>query len=219
MLYLVATPIGNLEDITYRAVKTLGEVDCILAEDTRKTGQLLKHYDIQKKMFSFFEHNEKQKIPQIIDRLLKGEKIALVSSAGMPTISDPGYKLVRQCREQNISVTAVPGPSSVINAVSLSGLPHEKFVFLGYVPRKSSEFKRFLETALTWDLALVFFDSPHRIIKSLKLLRESCPERPITVAREMTKKFEEIVEGSLDQTIERFSIKPPKGEIVLVVGK
>ncbi|MDD5069839.1 MAG: 16S rRNA (cytidine(1402)-2'-O)-methyltransferase [Candidatus Omnitrophica bacterium] len=219
MLYLVATPIGNLEDITYRAVKTLGEVDCILAEDTRKTGQLLKHYDIQKKMFSFFEHNEKQKIPQIIDRLLKGEKIALVSSAGMPTISDPGYKLVRQCREQNISVTAVPGPSSVINAVSLSGLPHEKFVFLGYVPRKSSEFKRFLETALTWDLTLVFFDSPHRIIKSLKLLRESCPERPITVAREMTKKFEEIVEGSLDQTIERFSIKPPKGEIVLVVGK
>ncbi|MBU2473217.1 MAG: 16S rRNA (cytidine(1402)-2'-O)-methyltransferase [Candidatus Omnitrophica bacterium] len=217
MLYLVATPIGNLEDITLRAVRILGEVDLILCEDTRKTGLLLQHFNIKKPLISFFEHNELRKIPQVVEGLKKEQNIALVSSAGTPTISDPGYKLIRECRKQNLPVTSLPGASSLINAIALTSLPHEKFVFLGYLPRKKSACQRLLEEVKGWDVTVVFLESPYRLIKSLGIIREVFGNRKVAVAREMTKKFEEIREASPGDLLAYFSSKPPKGEMVVII--
>jgi len=217
MLYIVATPIGNLEDITIRAVRILGEVELILAEDTRKTGMLLKRLNIKKDLVSLYEHNEVRKIPLIVEELKKGRNIAMVSSAGTPTISDPGYKLIRTCREEGIPVTSLPGPSSIINCLALSSISHDKFVFLGYMPRKKSGQKKLLEETKEWGINLVFFESPHRIVKSLGLIKEVLGEVRVVIGREMTKKFEEILEIGVSQAIEHFSKKEPKGEFVLVV--
>ena len=217
MLYIVATPIGNLEDITLRASRILGEVDTVLAEDTRRTGLLLKRLNIKKDLVSFYEHNEIKKIPLVIEELKKGKDIALVSSAGTPTISDPGYKLIKTCREENIPVTSLPGPSSIINCLALSSIPHDRFVFLGYMPRKTSAQKKLLEKAKEWDLALVFFESPYRILKSLGLVKEILGKVQVVIAREMTKKFEEILEVDIDEAISHFSKKEPRGEFVIAI--
>ena len=218
MLYIVATPIGNLEDITLRASRILGEVELILAEDTRKTGLLLKRLNIKKNLVSFYEHNEIRKIPLVIEGLKKGKNIALVSSAGTPTISDPGYKLIKACREERIPVTSLPGPNSIINCLALSSIPHDKFAFLGYMPRKKSAQKKLLEKVREWDLALVFFESPYRILKSLKLIKEVLGEVQVVIAREMTKKFEEALEVEVDEAIDHFSKKEPKGEFVIAIN-
>jgi len=217
MLYIVATPIGNLEDITLRASRILGEVDLVLAEDTRKTGLLLNRLNIKKGLVSFYEHNETRKIPLVIEELKKGKNIALVSNAGTPTISDPGYKLIKVCREEGIPVTSLPGPSSIINCLALSSIPHDKFVFLGYMPRKRSAQKKLLEKTRGWSFTLVFFESPYRILKSLKLIKEVLGEVQVVIAREMTKKFEEVLEVGVDEAIDHFSKKEPKGEFVIAI--
>lgn len=218
MLYIVATPIGNLEDITFRAVRILKEVDLILAEDTRKTGLLLKRLDIKKKMVSFFEHSEVKKIPWLVEELSDGKNIALVSSAGTPTISDPGYRLVRECRRLNLTVTSLPGASSVINALALSSIPHEKFIFLGYIPKKATQCKKLLNNVKDWGLTVVFFESPYRLINSLERIKEIFGNRKVAVMREMTKKFEEVKESEIEEVLLHFSNKKPKGEMVLVIS-
>ena len=217
MLYILATPIGNLEDITLRALRILGEVGLVLAEDTRKTGLLLKRLNLKKDLVSFYEHNEIRKIPLVIEELKKGRDIALVSSAGTPTISDPGYKLIKACREEGIPVTSLPGPNSIINCLALSSIPHDKFAFLGYMPRKASAQKKLLEKTKEWGLALVFFESPYRVLKSLKLIKEVLGGVRVVVGREMTKKFEEVLEAEVDRAIDHFSEKEPKGEFVIVI--
>ena len=217
MLYVIATPIGNLEDITIRAIRILGEVDLVLAEDTRKTGLLLKRLGIKKNLISLYEHNELRKIPQIIEQLKQGKNIALVSSAGTPTISDPGYKLIKACRQEHLSITSLPGPSSIINCLALTSLPHDKFVFLGYLPRKPSARRKLFKKVKEWDLALVFFESPHRVLASLKAIAGILGPRRIVIGREMTKKFEEVLELEVEEAINHFSQKPPRGEFVLIV--
>ena len=217
MLYIVATPIGNLGDITLRAIQILSEVDFVLAEDTRKTGLLLKRLGIKKRVISFFEHNEERKTSWVIDELRKEKAIALVSNAGTPTISDPGYKLIRECKKNNLAVTSLPGPSSITNALCLSSLGHERFAFLGYLPRKKGARKKLIEKVKSWDLVLVFFESPYRLTKSMEDLQDILGNRQITVAREMSKKFEELVEGSLEEVILRFNQKKPQGEAVLLI--
>lgn len=218
MLYLVATPIGNLEDITFRAVRIIKEVDFVLCEDTRKTGFLLKHLGIKKKLVSFFEHNEVKKIPWVVEELNNGKNVALVSSAGTPTISDPGYRLVRECRKLSLEVTSLPGASSVVNALSLTSIPHEKFVFLGYVPRKASQCKNLFNQVKEWGLSVVFLESPYRLVKSLGVIKEVFGGRKVAVFREMTKKFEEVKEADSEELLVYFSNKKPKGELVLVVS-
>ncbi|MBU1121927.1 MAG: 16S rRNA (cytidine(1402)-2'-O)-methyltransferase [Candidatus Omnitrophota bacterium] len=218
MLYIVATPIGNLEDITLRALRVFKESDLILAEDTRKTAMLLKHFGINKKLESFYDHNEKRKIPFIIEQLKIDKTITLVSSAGTPTVSDPGYKLVRACRGQQIPVTSVPGACSIINGIALSSLPHDKFIFVGYLPRKTGEKKRLLEKIRELAAAIVFLESPFRIVKSLKEIQQILGNRKVTVAREMTKKFEEVFEGDSSAVVEHFEKKKIKGEFTVVVG-
>jgi len=202
MLYIVATPIGNSEDVTLRALRALGEVDLILAEDTRKTGLILKKWGATNKLVSFYEHNEARKTPGI--------------NAGTPTLSDPGYSLVRECRKEGIPVTSLPGPSSITNALALTSLGHEKFAFLGYMPRKPNERKKLLEKVKNWDIAIVFFESPFRLLKSLNDLKQVLGNRRIAIAREMTKKFEEILELNLEQAIKYFENKKPKGEFTII---
>ena len=217
MLYIVATPIGNLEDITLRASRILSEVELVLAEDTRKTGLLLQRLNIKKDLVSFYEHNEIRKIPLVIEKLKEGRDIALVSSAGTPTISDPGYKLINTCRKEGISITSLPGPSSIINCLALSSIPHDKFAFLGYMPRKASAQRKLLEKAKEWGLTLVFFESPYRVLKSLGLIKEVLGKVRVVIAREMTKKFEEVYEAEVEEVIEHFSKKEPKGEFVIAI--
>lgn len=219
MLYIIATPIGNLEDITLRALRVLAEVDFVLAEDTRKTGLLLKHFQIKNKLVSFYEHNENAKIPGLIQDLKSGKNIGLASSAGTPALCDPGYKLIRECRRQNLEVTSLPGPSSIVAALALTSLVHDKFSFLGYLPKKKSECQRLLEKEKKREITLVFFESPYRIIKTLNCLKEVFENSKIAVCRELTKKFEEVFEGSPGQALEHFSKKEPKGEFTLIVSR
>ena len=217
MLYIVATPIGNLEDITLRASRILGEVDFILAEDTRKTGILLKRLGIKKKLVSFYDHTEAKKTSWVIEELKQGRKIALVSNAGTPAISDPGYRLIRECRRNSLEVTSLPGPSSVINALALSSFPHDKFVFLGYLPRKKTQREKLLAKVKDWQVTIIFFESPFRLVESLKALNSIFTNHRVGIFREMTKKFEEIIEAPLDTVIEHFERKKPRGEFVVIV--
>ncbi|UCG34612.1 MAG: 16S rRNA (cytidine(1402)-2'-O)-methyltransferase [Candidatus Omnitrophota bacterium] len=217
MLYIVATPIGNLEDIALRALRTLKEADLILAEDTRKTGLLLKHFSIKKPLKSFHDHNEAKMTPWVIEELKKGKDVALVSSAGTPTISDPGYKLVRACRKESLRLTAVPGPSGVTNALSLSSCAHDKFVFLSYLPRKRGERRKTLEKIKGWQCAIVFFESPFRVLSALRDLKEIMGNKRLTIAREMTKKFEEVLEVATEEAIRHFESIKPKGEFTIVI--
>jgi 16S rRNA (cytidine1402-2'-O)-methyltransferase len=217
MLYIVATPIGNLEDITLRALRILKEVDFILAEDTRKTGILLKHFGIKKPLYSFYEHNELKRLPWVLEQLKNNKNIALVSNAGVPTICDPGYKLVRECQRQKLLLTSVPGPCSVINALVLSSLPHDKFAFLGYLPKKKNDIEKILLKASSYSCTVGFFESPFRIKKSLEIIREVLGNKQVVLAREMTKKFEEVLEFSVDDAIAYLESRKPRGEYTLLL--
>ena len=221
ILYLVSTPIGNMADISERGLETLKKVDLILAEDTRRSGKLLNNYSIQTPMTSFHEHNENIKISEIIQKLKLGTNIAQISDAGTPTISDPGFKLVRECTRENIKVVSIPGASAVISALTVSGLPTDSFCFLGYVPKKAGGRTKFFKKihTLTNDIntTVIFFETPHRIEKTLAELAEEFPERGVSLARELTKINEEIITGKAADIIEKLGNRKLKGEITLVL--
>ncbi|MDR7568564.1 MAG: 16S rRNA (cytidine(1402)-2'-O)-methyltransferase [Armatimonadota bacterium] len=216
-LYVVATPIGNLEDITLRALRVLREVDLIAAEDTRHTAKLLQHYGIQKSLLSYHEHNERRRTQELLTHLRAGRSVALVSDAGTPGISDPGYKLIRACVEEEIPVVPVPGPSAVLAALATSGLATDRFLFAGFVPRRSSERRRFFEELREERGTLILFESPERILESLRDLQAVMGDRRVAVCRELTKLHEEVFRGHVRDALAHLEAHPPRGEITLVV--
>ena len=217
-LYLVPTPIGNLEDITLRAITVLREVDVILAEDTRTSGKLLQHFDITTQMQSHHMHNEHKTVDGIIRRLLKDETIALISDAGTPAISDPGFLLTRACVEKNIPVECLPGATAFVPALVNSGLPNDRFVFEGFLPVKKGRQTR-LEFLAQEKRTMVFYESPHKLLKTLtNFVAYFGKDRPVSVSRELTKLYEETVRGTVAEVLEHYTNKPPKGEIVIVVS-
>jgi 16S rRNA (cytidine1402-2'-O)-methyltransferase len=215
-LYLVATPIGNLEDITYRAVKVLASVDLIAAEDTRKTKILLDHYGISKPMMSYYSYNEQVRARQLIEKLLSGQSIALVSDAGTPGISDPAFHIVQQALENSISIIPIPGPTAFISALIASGLSTDRFVFEGFLPQKKGR-KTKWESLKSEIRTIIIYESPHRIIKTLTDIQTYLGSRNVVVARELTKKFEEIVRGSVQSVLSELSKKSPRGEYVVII--
>lgn len=217
-LYIVPTPIGNLEDITFRAVTVLKDADYILAEDTRTSGKLLKHFEINTPMQSHHMHNEHKMVARIVERIKNGETIALISDAGTPAISDPGFLLTRACVENNIEVDCLPGATAFVPALVNSGLPNDKFVFEGFLPVKKGRQTRLLLLAEE-KRTIIFYESPHKLIKTLGHFCEYFGEdRPVSVSRELTKMFEETIRGTAKDVLEHYTNKPPKGEIVIVVG-
>jgi 16S rRNA (cytidine1402-2'-O)-methyltransferase len=217
-LYLVPTPIGNLADMTYRAVNILNSVDVILAEDTRTSGKLLKHYDIKKPLQSFHIHNEHKKLEQVIDELKAGKIMALISDAGTPGISDPGFLLAREALKNNIKLESLPGATALIPALIKSGFPNDRFIFEGFLPHKKGRKTR-IEKLKEEDRTIIFYESPHRLLKTLKQLAEVMGEnRMASVSRELTKLFEETITDTLAGLIEHFEHTAPKGEIVLVLN-
>ncbi|MEY5014596.1 MAG: hypothetical protein RIS92_954 [Verrucomicrobiota bacterium] len=218
MLYLVATPIGNLADITLRALDTLRTVDLIAAEDTRHSRILLQHHGIDKPLVSYHQHNEAMRTAELIQQLRNGTSIAVITDAGMPGISDPGMRLLKAAIQEQIPHTVLPGASSVITAVAGSGLVDGPFRYRGFLPVKSGQRERELQTALAAEEPSVFLESPHRLLRSLETLAALDPERPLCVARELTKQFEEFRRGTPPQLLEHFSKKNVKGEIVLLVS-
>ncbi|MEO9511144.1 MAG: 16S rRNA (cytidine(1402)-2'-O)-methyltransferase [Flavobacteriaceae bacterium] len=217
-LFLVPTPIGNLEDITLRAIKILKEADVILAEDTRTSGKLLKHYEIATPLQSHHMHNEHKMVAGLIQKLKSGIKLALISDAGTPAISDPGFLLTRACVQNNIAVECLPGATAFIPALVNSGLPNDRFVFEGFLPIKKGRQTR-LQQLAEESRTLVFYESPHKLIKTLTQFVEYFgADRPISVSRELTKMYEETVRGTVAEVLEHFNVKPPKGEFVIVVG-
>ena len=218
MLTFVPSPVGNLEDITLRALRLLREADLIAAEDTRHASILLKHHGISRPLLSLHEHNEAQRSGEIAQRLAAGENIALLTDAGMPGISDPGYRMVRACLERGLEFTVLPGPSSILPALVGSGLPLHEFYFGGFLPVKSGRRKAALEAALARGETSIFFESPHRIARSLAVLAELAPERPVCVARALSKKFEEYWRGSAAELSARAEKQPPRGEICLLIA-
>jgi len=217
-LYLVGTPIGNLEDITLRALRILKEVDLIACEDTRHTQKLLNHYDIAKRLVSYHEHNEMTRSPELLIKLEDGAKVALVSDAGMPLVSDPGYRLVALCVRHKIPVVPIPGPSALLAALSGSGLPSEEFLFVGFLPQRSGERRRMLEHLRIEDRTIILYEAPHRIAESIADARQILGDRPACIAREVTKLHEEFLRGKLSQLEESLAERPARGEITLVVG-
>jgi 16S rRNA (cytidine1402-2'-O)-methyltransferase len=215
-LFLVATPIGNLEDITYRAVRVLGSVDLIAAEDTRKTKILLDHYNINRPMMSYYSYNEKERAPQLIKKLLSGQSIALVSDAGTPGISDPAFHIVQQALENEISIIPIPGPTAFISALIVSGLPTDRFVFEGFLPLKKGRKTKF-ESMKLESRTIILYESPHRILKTLNEIQVYLGNRKVVVARELTKKFEEIVRGPIQSVLSELEKKEPRGEYVVIL--
>ena len=215
-LYIVGTPIGNLEDMTFRAIKTLSEVDLIAAEDTRVTKNLLSHFKIPTETISYHRHSNKKREDEIISLLVDGKNIALVTDAGMPAISDPGYELVQRATQENINVIPIPGVSAPITALSVSGFNSDKFLFLGFLPRSKKDIVKLVEPTLSTNppICVVAFEAPHRIAKTLTILNELSPDMQIVIARELTKKFEEIIRGTATELAEK--IQDLKGEIVLI---
>lgn len=212
------TPIGNLEDMTFRAIKTLKDVDVILAEDTRTSGKLLNHYDIETPMQSHHMHNEHKTVDNIVKRLQHGEDVALISDAGTPAISDPGFLLTRACLEHNIVVECLPGATAFVPALVNSGLPNDKFVFEGFLPVKKGRQTR-LKLLAQETRTMVFYESPHKLLKTLTNFTEYFgADRPVSVSRELTKMFEETIRGTAQEVLQHYTAKPPKGEIVIVVG-
>lgn len=217
-LYLVPTPIGNLEDITLRAIRVLKEVDLILAEDTRTSGKLLKHLKISTHMHSHHMHNEHKTVDNLVQRLKSGESIALISDAGTPAISDPGFLLTRACIENGVEIECLPGATAFVPALVNSGLPNDKFVFEGFLPVKKGRKTRLIFLAEEMR-TMIFYESPHKLLKTLTHFSEYFGEdRPVSVSRELTKLYEETVRGSISEVIEHFTNKAPKGEFVIVVG-
>jgi 16S rRNA (cytidine1402-2'-O)-methyltransferase len=218
-LYLVATPIGNLEDITLRALRTLRECDVVAAEDTRRTGLLLKHFGISKPLLSYFQFNEARRSEEILERLGRGEKVAVVTDAGSPGISDPGERVVRAAIAAGFRVESVPGPSAVVAALTASGLPTAEFHFLGFLPHKSGQRRKKLEELRDYAGTLVLYESPYRIEKLLGELKEVFPGRQMVVARELTKKFEEFLRGTPAELLDRTRGRALKGEFVVMVAE
>jgi 16S rRNA (cytidine1402-2'-O)-methyltransferase len=216
-LYLVATPIGNLEDISQRALRILGEVSLIAAEDTRHTARLLQHYAIRTACMSYHEHNKLVRLDRVLEALAKGD-VALVSDAGTPALNDPGYELVRAAIQAGHTVSPIPGASAPIAALVASGLPTDAFVYLGYLPRKASERERFLKQIASLPYTLIFLEAPHRVVEALEALQSVLGDRQVAVGRELTKVHEEIFRGSLGQAQQHFTENPPRGEFTLVVA-
>src|SRR5215467_807273 len=212
-LYLVATPIGNLEDITLRALRILKEADQIACEDTRHTQKLLNHYNIAKPLVSYHEHNEMTRAPELVVAIEEGEQIALVSDAGMPLVSDPGYRLVTLALRHHIAVIPVPGPSALLAALSASGLPNEEFLFAGFLPARSGERRRALERLRIEDRTIILYEAPHRIDEAIADAREILGDRPTCLAREVTKLHEEFRRNTLSELAASLSEKPARGEI------
>jgi 16S rRNA (cytidine1402-2'-O)-methyltransferase len=217
-LYIVSTPIGNLGDITQRAIDTLKEVDLIAAEDTRNSGRLLAHFGIDKPLTSYHDFNEKSKSPEMIEKLLHGNSIALITDAGTPLISDPGYRLVNAARDKGIDIIPIPGPSSILAALVVSGFPTDRFCFEGYLPRTSGKLERLFKELSSEQRTMIFFETSFRILKSLKIMKEIFGDREIFVGRELTKKFEEKIRGPISDVLTAFENRSIKGEIVIVVA-
>ena len=218
MLYLIATPIGNLGDITLRALETLRQVDLVASEDTRKTGLLLKHFEISKPQIAFHEHNESKAGRKIIERLVAGQSVAVVSNAGTPGISDPGYTLVRAAIEADIPVTMIPGATAVVMALVLSGLPAHSFTYRGFAPRKSGKRPRFLAVDLMAPHTLIFYESPYRVLSFLEDALVVYGDRPAALANELTKLFENVQRGTISELITYLQQNEPRGEYVIVIG-
>lgn len=217
-LYLVPTPIGNLKDMTFRAVETLQAVNLILAEDTRNSGKLLKHFEITTPMHSHHMHNEHKTVENIVKRISNGENIALISDAGTPGISDPGFLLARACIEAGLEVDCLPGATAFVPALVNSGFPNDRFVFEGFLPVKKGRQTR-LELLAEESRTVIFYESPHKLLKTLAHLSEFFgPERPVSVSREISKLHEETIRGTVAEVLKHFENKPPKGEIVIVVS-
>jgi len=216
-LYIVPTPIGNLEDITLRAIKILKAVDIILAEDTRTSGKLLKHYDIDTPMLSHHMHNEHKMVDRIVDRILAGENFALISDAGTPAISDPGFLLTRACIEKGVAVECLPGATAFVPAIVNSGFPNDKFIFEGFLPVKKGRQTR-LKMLAQETRTMIFYESPHKLVKTLQQFEEYFGEnRQVSVSRELTKLYEETRRGSIKEVKDHYIEHPPKGEIVIVI--
>ena len=218
MLYVVATPIGNLGDITLRALEVLKDVDLVAAEDTRHSGILLKHYQIAKPLISYHQHNEAMRTAQLVERLAAGEKIALITDAGTPGISDPGARLIRKCIKRELPFTIIPGASSISTALVGSGFSAERFFFGGFLPIKSGQRERELRAAATREVTSIFFESPYRLTKTLKASIDILQDRQLCVARELTKKFEEFRRGTATELLAHYEAHLPKGEIVLLIS-
>jgi 16S rRNA (cytidine1402-2'-O)-methyltransferase len=216
-LFLCATPIGNLKDITLRVLETLKEVDLIACEDTRQTRKLLNHFSIEKPVTSYFEHNKRYKGEKIIEALLEGKNVALVSDAGMPGISDPGQDLIEECIQLGIDLTVLPGPVAAITGLVLSGLSTRRFAFEGFIPRTKKEKRAFFQELATEERTLVFYEAPHRLLETLQVMEEVLGDRQMAACRELTKKFEEVVRGSISKVYQHFNEKGIKGEFTLVV--
>jgi len=216
-LYIVATPIGNLEDITFRALRILKEAGVIAAEDTRVTGRLLKHYEIDNSLTSYHDHNKEHKTPDLIQQLKSGKSIALVTDAGTPGISDPAFYLVREAIREDIRIVPIPGPSAAISALITSGLPTDRWVFEGFLPRKKGRHTRLTEMQ-TEERTIVIYESPYRVERTLNDIKEYWGDRQVVVGREITKKFEEFVRGTCTEVIEYYKSHPLKGEFVIVVA-
>lgn len=217
-LYLVPTPIGNLEDITLRAIRILKEVDVILAEDTRTSAKLLQHFEISTPMQSHHMHNEHKTVDGLVKRMQAGETIALISDAGTPAISDPGFLLTRACIENNVEVECLPGATAFVPALVNSGLPNDKFIFEGFLPVKKGRQTR-LKFLAQEKRTMVFYESPHKLLKTLgNFLEYFGVDRPVSVSRELTKLYEETIRGTVEEVLKHYTEKPPKGEIVIVVG-
>jgi 16S rRNA (cytidine1402-2'-O)-methyltransferase len=217
-LFLVPTPIGNLGDITYRAVTTLNEVDLILAEDTRTSSKLLKHFQITTPMVSFHAHNEHHRLKEVCSKLSIGQNIALISDAGTPGVSDPGFLLVREVLSLNFKITCLPGATALIPALVQSGLPCDRFIFEGFLPPKKGRNKR-LQNLIHESRTLIFYESPHKLMKTLKQFAESFGvDRRISISRELSKMYEETFRGTLEEAVKYFEIHPPKGEFVICVA-
>lgn len=216
-LYLVSTPIGNLEDITFRAIRVLSEADIILAEDTRKTGRLLAHYNIASRMLSYYAHNESGRIPQVIEFLKQGQQIALVSDAGTPVISDPGYRLVRAVIDKGIPLVAVPGPSAMLAALVISGLPASRIVFEGFLPKKKGRQTK-LQYLANEPGTIIIYESPHRIQKTIEDIVKLWGNRYIVISRELTKRHEEVLRGYATEILEILADRQLKGELVLLIA-
>ncbi|MHB1001744.1 MAG: 16S rRNA (cytidine(1402)-2'-O)-methyltransferase [Armatimonadota bacterium] len=217
ILYVVATPIGNLADITLRAINTLRDVDLIAAEDTRTTHNLLSHYEIDTPTTSYHQHNIKQKTEKLLEEIQSGKNIAIVSDAGTPGISDPGHEIIVSCIENGIQVIGIPGPSAAIDALVVSGLPTRRFAFEGFPPRSPKERRSSFKALASETRTIVFYESPHRLLQTLKDMQLCFGERQIAVVREATKMFEEVVRGTIESAIEHFTSVAPRGEFTLVI--
>jgi 16S rRNA (cytidine1402-2'-O)-methyltransferase len=219
ILYIVGTPIGNLEDMTFRAIRILQIVDAIAAEDTRHTGKLLHHFQIKTPQISYHQHNIQSRIPQLIERLQRGENLALVTDAGMPCISDPGYELVKACAEASIQVIPIPGPTAAITALAASGLPSDRFCFEGFLPVKGKERRAHLAAIQQESRTLIFYEAPHRLRQTLQDFLENVgPERALVISRELTKRHETFWRGTVAEAIDYFQQEDPRGEYTLILS-